>query len=121
MTATRLHIGLIAGLVGISSAAHAENLVPVETLYNHPPLFIDLDSIRREGSTVSLTYVLEATNQANIIDATIDCAAKTAVTTGLRIRPETLPPGAVRTLHPEPPQPFKETSTWGFLAKMVCK
>ena len=117
----RLPIALIAGFGCISLTAQAESVVPVETLHGHPPLFIDLDSVRREGSTVSLTYILGTATGSNSIDAVIDCEAKTVDTRGLRVQPETLPPGAVRTLHPEPPQPFKPTSTWGYLAKMVCK
>ena len=112
---------VIAVISGASSSAQAENFVPVETMRGHPGLGIDVDSIKREGSLVSLTYRLETSTGANDIDGTIDCAARTFNSYGLRVHPETLPPGAVRRLPPESPQPIKDKSTWDFLARVVCK
>ena len=113
----------VAALLAViaSASAQAENFVPVETMQGHPSLGLDLDSIKREGSLVSLTYRLETPTGANDIDGTLDCAARTFNSYGLRVHPETLPPGAVRRLPPEPPQAFKERSTWDFLARVVCK
>ena len=54
--------------------------------------------MKREGSNVSLTYLLETPTGSNAIDITIDCAARTYVTTGLSVYPETLPSGAVRRI-----------------------
>jgi hypothetical protein len=122
MIVKAISISLAIGLTAISSGALAEQkFVPVEPLNGHPPFFISWESVKREGPNVSLTYLLETPTGSNIIDATIDCEARTFVTTGLRIHPETLPPGAVRKLSPEPPQPIGKKSTFDVLANIVCK
>lgn len=112
---------LVVLLLNFPLPVCAENFVPVQTMPGHPALRLDLDSVKRDGSVVTLTYQLETQTGVNEWDATVDCAARTFNTHGLRVHPETLPPGAVRRLQPEPPQPFKEKSTWDFLARVVCK
>src|SRR5436853_2281486 len=88
-----------AAAIGTSLTAHAQkDLVPVETRKGHPELFISPASVHRDGSTVSFTYVLGTATGYNSMDAVIDRVARTVVTDGLRVYPETLPEGAVRKL-----------------------
>ena len=115
-------VALVIGSAAILSAAQERKFVPVEPLNGHPiPIFISWESVKREGSNVSLTYLLETPTGSNSIDVTIDCAARTYVTTGVSVYPETLPPGAVRKLHPELPQPIGKKSTFDVLANVVCE
>jgi len=115
-------VALVIVCVAIPSAAQERKFVPVEPLNGHPvPIFISWESVKREGSNVSLTYLLETSTGSNSIDITIDCVARTFVTTGLSVYPETLPPGAVRKVRPEPPQPIGKKSTFDVLANAVCK
>ena len=106
----------------MSSAAEERKFVPLEPLNGHPvPIFISWESVKREGSNVSLTYLLETQTGSNSIDITIDCAARTYVTTGLSVYPETLPSGAVRRIPPGPPKPIGKKSTFDVLANVVCQ
>ena len=124
MIAKTVTIAFVACLASSSWAEEARKFVPVDTalLDGHPqPIFISWESVQRVGTAVSLTYLLETATGSNSIDITIDCEARTVVTVGLRFHPETLPPGAVRTLRPETPMPIGRKSTWDVLAKAVCK
>jgi hypothetical protein len=114
---------LMACLAASSWAADTQKFSPIDPamLDGHPPIFISWDSVQREGPAVSLTYLLETPTGSNSIDVTIDCGARTVVTRGVRVHPETLPPGAVRSIPPEPPRPIGKKSTWDVLAKAVCK
>ena len=112
---------LLVVLCIASASVHAQELVPVPTMQGHPPLFIYRDSVQREGATVFVTYLLETPTGSNSIDATIDCAARTYVTRGVRVHPETIPAGAERRIPPEPPRSIGAKSTWDFLAQAVCK
>jgi hypothetical protein len=123
VTGKTIIIALVASLAVASWAVESPKFVPIDsaTLDGHPPLFISWESVKREGSNVSLTYLLETPTGSNSIDITIDCAARTYVTRGVSIYPETLPPGAVRRIPDEPPQLIGRKSTFAVLAKAVCK
>jgi hypothetical protein len=121
MIVKRVAVALVASLTTMSWSQQAPRFVPVENLDGHPPLLISWETVRREGSVVSLTYLLETPSGSNSIDLAIDCAARTYVTRGVGVYPETLPPGAVRTIPAEPPRPIGRKSTQDVLAKAVCK
>lgn len=116
-------MAFVASLTATSWAVEAQKFVPVDPaiLDGHPPLFISWESVQREGSNVSLTYLLETPTGSNSVDVTIDCAARTYITRGVSVYPETLPSGAVRRISPGPPQLIGRRSTFAVLTKAVCK
>jgi hypothetical protein len=125
---------ILCGLLALALpvALHAETssrrLAPVPAP-SHDPLFVDLDTIKRDANTVSFSYVLDIPVagewKSNAIDATIDCGRKTVLVR--RLVPYSGPrgsgrPGATHTFLP--PSLRAETisprSTFAYLAQELC-
>lgn len=99
-------------------------LVPVATPFE-APMHVDRSTIVREGALVTFTYVLQASPGSNVINAAIDCEARTYKVGQVSVYSKPRGEGTVRVV-PEPPEaqrrmkPIPERSSWDYLAHFVC-
>jgi hypothetical protein len=123
---------------GSPEAAQSPRRLVAIIVPDHDPLFVDADTVRRNGASVSFKYILDVLAppaqegakptewRSNEIDATIDCRRRTVVVRRLTAYSGPRATGAATAVHTFmasglKPEPITPKSTFFYLAEHVCE